>query len=111
MTVEIVRAFAMQWLLAHGYGYHADAVLKYIEGESGFEVCVEKRTGHFLFQWVGSRVTALHNFAGPGCPGVETQLEFADQELRSGLYARFWSAPAGQDYKTLRRTFGQGHRS
>lgn len=108
MAAELVRAIVLSWLLGHNYGDHTDAVMRYIQAESGFRPCIEKRTGHFLLQWVGSRVVALHAFAGPGCLSVEAQLSFLDHELRGGLYARFWNAPPQDASRVFRRTFGQG---
>ncbi len=108
MAPELVRAFVLSWLLAHGYGDRADAVMQYIQAESGFQRCVEKRSGHFLFQWVATRVTALHRFAGPGCPSVEMQMRFFDDEMRSGRYTAFWAAHPRNAYAVFRRTFGQG---
>ena len=109
MTPEIVRALVLSWLLAHGYQpFQADAVLRYIQHESAFEPCVETRRGHYLFQWVGTRKAALHVFAGAGCPPLVKQLEFADRELRSWPFDRFWSAPPALVYRTFLRCFGMG---
>lgn len=108
MAPELARAFVLSFLLSHGYGDRAGAVMQYIEAESGFQHCVEKRTGHFLFQWVATRVTALHRFAGPGCPSAEMQMKFFDYEMRSGRYEVFWKADPKKAYAVLRRTFGQG---
>jgi hypothetical protein len=109
MTSEIVRAFALSWLLAHGYApFQADAVLRYMQRESAFQPCVESRRGHFLFQWVNPRKAALHRFAGPGCPEVVKQLEFADLELRSPPFDRFWSAAPALVYQTFLHCFGMG---
>lgn len=107
----IAASLILAWLSIHGYDkVHADAVALYLHRESGFEPCVENRTGHYIAQWVGVRLRELSSFAGvAGCPRWEVQMEFLNKELRSGRYERFWRARRNV-YAILRRTFGEGKR-
>lgn len=107
MTAEIVRAFALSWLLSHNYGAHSAAVLKYIQTESGFQPCIERRTGKYLFQWVGKRLEALHAAYGPGCPTLEQQMTFADREIRT-LFPCFLKVKPKLAEQTFHNTFGRG---
>ena len=78
--------------------------------ESGLQPCVRSRTGSWLFAWTGSRRRALARYAGTeGCPGLEVQLAFADQELRrEPSYAVFWRAAPRDAFPVLRQCFGRG---
>lgn len=109
MTPEAVRALMFAWLLAHGYQpFQAEAVLHQAHTESRFNHCVTAPSGSFgLFQWVGSRKRKLHERYGPGCPTVEQQLAFADNEIRSD-FSCFWTASPGNAYAVLRNHFGRG---
>jgi len=111
MAAEAVRAFMLSWLLVHNYSPHqADAMVRQADIESGLQPCVRSHTGSWLFAWTGSRRVALARYAGtPGCPGLETQLAFADHELRSEpAYAGFWGASSDRAFPVLRRCFGRG---
>jgi hypothetical protein len=97
------------WLTAHSYDPdHRDAVLRYIQAESGFEEQVVSRSGACLCQWAGSRRRSI--LSQGRCPSWERQLEFADAELRSGLYERFWKTKGAEVFRALRDTFGRGKR-
>lgn len=76
--------------------------------ESRLEPCVRARSGSWLYGWVGSRRKALAAYAGTsGCPSLETQLIFADHELRTE-YTSFWEAPPQRAFHVLRQCFGRG---
>ena len=111
MAAEAVRAFMLSWLLTHNYSYsHAEAMIQQAKIESGLEPCVRSRTGSWLYGWTGSRRHALAAYAGTRtCPGLETQLAFADHELRSEpAYGPFWRASAENTLAVLRQCFGRG---
>jgi hypothetical protein len=111
MAVETVRAFMLFWLMSHHYSHdRAEAMIQQASIESGLEPCVRSRTGSWLYGWTGSRRHALAAYAGTStCPGLETQLAFADHELRSQpAYAPFWRASAENTLTVLRRCFGYG---
>ena len=108
-----VYAELARWFSAHGYKeFQVAALAEHANIESGFRPCAVGPGGyHYLFQWAGLRLRRLHEFAGgPGCPSVETQLEFADKELRNDpKYACFWDATTPRAALTaLRRGFGGG---
>ena len=109
MAGDAVRALMLSWFLAHNYPpSHAEAMIRQAALESNFQPCVRSRTGSWLYGWVGSRRHALAAYAGTArCPSVETQLAFADAELRT-QYTSFWSAPPGAAFSVLRRCFGRG---
>lgn len=100
------------WLTDHRFDpAHRDAVLSYIEHESGFDQNVIVNTGACLPQWAGERRRdALH--AGGGiCPSITWQLERMEWELLNvRAYGCFWRerTPAGA-LRALRRGFGAGH--
>jgi hypothetical protein len=111
MAAEAVRAFMLSWFLAHNYSpLHAAAMIEQANMESGLKPCVRARTGSWLYGWTGSRRHALAAYAGTStCPGLETQLAFADHELRSEpAYAPFWRASAQNSFAVLRQCFGRG---
>ena len=111
MAAEAVRAFMLSWLLSHNYSpIRAEAVIHQANIESGLKPCARSRTGSWLFGWTGSRRRALAAYARTSaCPGLETQLAFADRELRSvAVYAAFWRAPAADCFPVLRQCFGRG---
>jgi hypothetical protein len=111
MAAETVRAFIMSFFLAHGYQpYQAEALVRQAWVESRFEHCIISRSrSAYLFQWVGSRKAALHHFSGSsGCPSLTDQLRFADHELQSAPYSRFWQQSPATVFGFLRRCFGAG---
>jgi len=112
-TPEEARAEIYRWFLAHGYQqFQAEALMEHAQTESGFRACA-RGVGDlsYTFQWGGTRLRQLHEFAGyAGCPQLDTQLAFADKELRDDpKFSCFWQAttePAA--YAALRRGFGRG---
>ncbi|MGC2415286.1 MAG: hypothetical protein WA459_21645 [Stellaceae bacterium] len=111
MAAEAVRAFMLSWFLSHNYSLvHAEAMIQQAKMESGLKPCTRSRTGSWLYGWTGSRRHALAAYAGTSaCPGLETQLAFADHELRSvPVYAPFWRASAANTLVVLRQCFGRG---
>ena len=112
-TPEATRAEIVNWLHTHGYqDFQIQAMVAHARTESGFRACAVGPGGyHYLFQWSSTRLEQLQRFAGySGCPQVDTQLAFADHELRDEpKFSCFWSAttePAA--YTALRRGFGGG---
>lgn len=110
---EAAHAEIVQWFHDHGYqDFQIQALVEDARTESGFRACARGPGGyHYLYQWSGTRLEQLHEFAGySGCPQLHTQLAFADHELRDDpKFACFWGAtsePAA--YSALRRGFGQG---
>jgi hypothetical protein len=105
-------AMMTTWFSERGFDPpHTEALMTYIEHESGFDPNVIVRTGVCLGQWAGQRRrTALA--AGHGkCPPVEWQLAQIQKELWTvDAYRCFWKAT---NYKAalraLRRGFGRGH--
>ncbi len=113
-TPDGVRAEIIRWFSAAGYRrYQAAALAEHALIESGYRPCAAGAAGlRFLYQWGGARLQHLYRFAGGhGCPALDTQLAFADHELRTVPdYACFWRATteAGA-LADLRRGFGRGH--
>ncbi|HTW51564.1 MAG TPA: phage tail tip lysozyme [Stellaceae bacterium] len=112
-TPEAAHAEIVDWLHKHGYqDFQIQAMVEHARTESGFRACAAGPGGyHYLFQWSSARLEQLQKFAGyPGCPQLDTQLAFADHELRGDpKFSCFWSAttePAA--YTALRRGFGGG---
>jgi hypothetical protein len=110
---EAARSEVYRWFMAHGYKpFQAEALMEHAQTESGFRPCAIGPGGyHYTFQWAGTRLRQLHEFAHtPGCPQLDTQLAFADKELRNeSKYACFWAATTEQAaYAALRRGFGRG---
>jgi len=103
----------VSWLSSTGYrDFQVAALLQLADTESGFRPCVVGPGGyHYLFQWGGTRLRQLREFAQTsGCPQLRTQLAFADNELRNEpKFSCFWGA-AGEPaaYVALRRIFGRG---
>jgi hypothetical protein len=102
-----------QWFMAHGYkDFQAQALLWDAQIESGFRACAAGPGGfRYTFQWGAGRLAQLHRFAHTdGCPQLNTQLAFADWELRNEpKFACFWSATTAEGaYTALRRGFGRG---
>jgi len=110
---EAAQAEIVDWLHKHGYqDFQIQALVAHARTESGFRACARGPGGYYyLFQWSGRRLDQLQQFAGyAGCPQLDTQLAFADHELRSDpKFSCFWGAttePAA--YTALRRGFGGG---
>jgi|ERR1051325_990716 hypothetical protein len=111
MAAEAVRAFMLSWFLAHNYSpAQAQAMIQQAYIESNLQPCVRSYSGSWLYGWVGVRRQALAAYAGTGgCPSLETQLTFADMELRNEpSFASFWRASAQNAFSVLRRCFGYG---
>jgi hypothetical protein len=110
--LDLVRATMLAFFATAGYDQdHAQAMMRQARIESGFNYCAIAPWGSDgLFQWNGVRRRKLHALYGPGCVPLQQQLEFADQEMRSGLYECFWRASGPTAFKELRRTFGYGGR-
>jgi hypothetical protein len=106
------RAEIASWLSAAGYrDFQVAALVQLANTESGFRPCVVGPGGyHYLYQWGGSRLRQLRDFAQTsGCPHLKTQLAFTDRELHDPKFSCFWGAtttPAA--YVALRRIFGRG---
>jgi len=109
-----VRDEIIRWFAAAGYRrYQAEALAEQARIESGYRPCATGTEGlRFLYQWGGGRLRRLYRFAGGrGCPPLDTQLAFADRELRTTPdYACFWRATTESGaLADLRRGFGRGH--
>jgi len=106
------HAEMVSWLSTRGYrDFQVAALVQLANTESGFRPCVIGPGGyHYLFQWGGSRLRQLHDYAQTsGCPQLKTQLAFTDKELHDPKFSCFWGAtttPAA--YVELRRIFGRG---
>ena len=108
-----VHAEIVRWFAAAGYhDFQVAALVEHARKESGFRPCAAGPAGlRYIFQWGGLRLRSLHEFAGAyRCPPLDTQLAFADNELRNDPnYECFWRAmtkPAA--LSALRRGFGRG---
>jgi len=105
---EIVR-----WFSAAGYQkFQVEALAEHARTESGFRPCAAGPAGlRYTFQWGGTRLQRLHEFARTsGCPQLDTQLAFADKELRNNpRFSCFWgTTTASAAFAALRRGFGRG---
>jgi hypothetical protein len=107
------RAEMIGWFSTAGYrDFQVAALVQLADVESRFRPCAAGPGGfHYLFQWGGTRLRQLREFAGTsGCPQLATQLAFTDKELRyDPNFSCFWGAtttPAA--YVALRRVFGRG---
>src|SRR5260370_27105743 len=110
MASDAVRALMLSWFLSHHYSpVQAEAMVRQAYIESNLQPCVRSSTGSWLYGWVGTRRHALAAYAGTGgCPGLETQLAFADRELRDiPAFAVFWRASSQNAFAVLRRCFGR----
>jgi hypothetical protein len=96
--------------MAHHYSpAQADAMIRQASIESHLQPCVRSYTGSWLYGWTGHRRQALAAYARTGsCPNVETQLAFADWELRNEPFSAFWHAPPQSTFAVLRQCFGRG---
>jgi len=108
-----VHAEIVRWFTHAGYKrFQAEALADHARIESGFNPCVSGAGFRYLFQWSGERAQRLAAFAGSrGCPALEKQLAFADNELRTEpAYSCFWRASSeASALAALRRGFGRGH--
>ena len=112
-TPNAVAQEVLRYFEAAGYRrFQAEALADHAHVESGFRPCASGPHGlRYLFQWGGLRLERLQEFArGPGCPGVDVQLGFADNELRNEPnYGCFWHATdRASALQALRRGFGRG---
>lgn len=112
-TPAAVQAEITRWFLAAGYReFQVSALLADARDESGYRPCAAGPAGlRYLYQWGGRRLQRLREFAaGGGCPPLDTQLAFADSELRSQpQFACFWDTATGPAaLSALRRGFGRG---
>jgi hypothetical protein len=109
---EVRERIAQYFRGAHYKEFQVQAIIRHAEIESDFQPCVIGTSGSsYLFQWLGERLTRLYQRAGHRfCPTLETQLAFADGELKSEpMYACFWRAPNfATALAALRRGFGRG---
>jgi len=108
-----VRNEIFRWFLAAGYKeFQPAALMEHAQTESGFRPCAAGVGDlRYTFQWSGRRLQQLHEFAHtPGCPQLDTQLAFADKELRGEpRFACFWRMTTEEAaYAALRRGFGRG---
>lgn len=82
-------AYAMNWLLKHGYAQHqAAAMVGHGMQESGLDpnATGDSGTAKGVFQWRGDRLAGLHSFAaatGADPNNIDTQLGFMDHELNT----------------------------
>jgi hypothetical protein len=82
-------AYAMNWLLKHGYAQHqAAAMVGHGVQESGLNTGAtgDNGTAKGIFQWRGDRLAGLHSFAaasGSDPNNIDTQLGFMDHELNT----------------------------
>lgn len=108
-----VRGEIARWFAAAGYrDFQVTALVEHARIESGFQPCVAGAADlRYLYQWGGTRLQRLHRFAAsPGCPPLDTQLAFANDELRKEpRFSCFWDATtASGALAALRRGFGRG---
>jgi hypothetical protein len=108
-----IRERIAEYFSGAGYqDFQVRAIIRDAEIESRLEPCVVAKTGsHFLFQWLGIRLERLYARAGGRfCPTLDTQLAFADNELKTERqYGCFWRAGSyAQALSALRRGFGRG---
>ncbi|HKS89392.1 MAG TPA: phage tail tip lysozyme, partial [Stellaceae bacterium] len=112
-TPAEVRAEIARWFAAAGYrDYQVAALVQHARVESGFRPCAAGAGDlSYTYQWGGTRLQQLYRFAGArGCPPLDKQLEFADNELRhQAKFACFWGATSSTAaLAALRRGFGRG---
>jgi|1186.fasta_scaffold618901_1 hypothetical protein len=108
-----VRGEIARWFVDAGYKeFQVAALIEHAKIESGFRPCASAPGFRYTFQWSGTRLRRLYEFASTGgsCPPLEKQLAFADNELRSvPEYACFWNAQSKDEaLSALRRGFGHG---
>jgi len=112
-TPQGVYAEIVRWFSAAGYHrFQAEALAEHAKIESGFRPCASGAAGlRYTFQWGGTRLQRLHEFAGARrCPSLDTQLAFADDELRTEpRFSCFWrTTTESAALAALRRGFGRG---
>lgn len=82
-------AYAMQWMLKHGYTQpQAAAMTGHAQQESGIrtDATGDNGTAKGVFQWRGDRLAGLHSFAqatGQDVNSLDTQLGYMDHELNT----------------------------
>ena len=108
-----VHAEIVKWFSKAGYkGFQAEALAAHAKIESGFRPCASGAGLRYTYQWGGRRLRQLDEFAGArgGCPPLDKQLAFADNELRNEpAYSCFWQATTKDTaLAALRRGFGRG---
>jgi hypothetical protein len=108
-----VHAEIVRWFTSAGYrGFQVEALAEHAKIESGFRPCAAGAAGlRYTFQWGGRRLQRLYEFAGVHqCPPLDTQLAFADGELRTEPnYSCFWrTSTTSAALAALRRGFGRG---
>jgi hypothetical protein len=108
-----VHAEIVRWFSGVGYrGFQVEALAEHAKIESGFRPCAAGAAGlRYTFQWGGTRLQRLYEFAGARrCPPLDTQLAFADRELRHDpKYSCFWQTTTkSAALAALRRGFGGG---
>ncbi len=112
-TPQQVRHEIFLWFTAAGYQrFQVAALMEHARDESGYHPCIAGPSGlRYTYQWGGRRLQRLHAFAGTrGCPPLDTQLAFADRELRNepqfSCFLRTTTRAAA--VAALRRGFGRG---
>jgi hypothetical protein len=110
---EAAYAEIVRWFSRAGYReFQVEALAEHARVESGYRPCaVGPADFRYTFQWGGTRLRQLHEFARTdGCPQLDTQLAFADKELRNDpKFSCFWAATTEPTaFAALRRGFGRG---
>ena len=107
-----VHAEIVRWFSKAGYkDFQAEALAEHAKIESGFRPCASGAGLRYTYQWGGTRLRQLREFAQTsGCPQLKTQLAFTDKELRhEPKFSCFWGTAAeAAAYTALRRIFGLG---
>jgi hypothetical protein len=108
-----VRAEIVRWFSSAGYQpFQAAALAEHAKIESGFRPCARGAGLRYTYQWGGTRLRRLDEFAGSHgqCPPLDKQLAFADRELRDEpTFSCFWQAKTeAAALSALRRGFGRG---
>jgi hypothetical protein len=109
-----VHAELIRWFSKAGYkDFQVTALAEHAKIESGFRPCASGPGLRYTYQWGGLRLRRLNEFAGArgGCPPLDKQLAFADNELRNeSSYSCFWQATTkSAALAALRRGFGGGN--
>lgn len=109
---QVANAIIHYFTSAGYQRFQAEALADHARVESGFRPCAAGPGGYrYSFQWSGLRLQRLHEFAGgPGCPSLDVQLAFTNNELRGNPnFSCFWQATdRASALRALRRGFGQG---
>jgi hypothetical protein len=94
------------WLSAHHYDPpHRDAVLAYIQHESGFNPDTIEWSGACVGQWAGVRRRYILSLGRGRCPPWQVQMLVMDRELHTD-FAGFWRSANPAQH--MRRHFGAG---